>query len=47
MEDSLAGRATSVELFGLSQGERSGHLERFVDRAFDGDLVLDAPGLLG
>jgi len=47
MEDSLAGRAESVELFGLSQGERAGHLERFVDRAFEGDLFLDAPGLLG
>ncbi len=46
MEDSLAGRAESVELFGLSQGERSGHLERFVDRAFEKDLILDAPGLL-
>jgi len=46
MEDSLAGRAESVELFGLSQGERAGHLERFVDRAFEGDLFLDAPGVL-
>jgi predicted AAA+ superfamily ATPase len=44
--DSLAGRAESIELFGLSQGERNGHLERFIDRAFNGELFLDIPGAL-
>lgn len=38
--DSLAGRAESVELFGLSQGERRGRRERFVDRLLDGDLMV-------
>ena len=46
MEDSLAGRAESLELFGLSLGERAGHPERFIDRAFDGDLFLEARGAL-
>jgi hypothetical protein len=46
MEDSLAGRAESIELFGLSQGERASHIERFIDRAFDGDRFLDIPGTL-
>lgn len=46
MEDSLAGRAENVELFGLSQGERAGHRERFIDGAFNGDLFLDARGTL-
>ncbi len=35
IQDSLAGRAHTVELFGLSQGERSGRLENFIDRAFE------------
>jgi uncharacterized protein len=45
-QDSLAGRAESIELFGLSQGERAGHLEGFVDAAFGGKLFLDLPGAL-
>lgn len=34
IQDSLAGRAHTVELFGLSQGERLGRVENFIDRAF-------------
>jgi predicted AAA+ superfamily ATPase len=41
-QDSLAGRAESVELFGLSQGELTAHEERFADRLLDGDLFLGA-----
>lgn len=40
-EDSLAGRAESLELHGFSQGERDGHLEQFIDRLFAGDRFLD------
>lgn len=40
VQDSLAGRAVGVELHGFSQGERHGHVERFLDRAFDGDRFL-------
>lgn len=39
-EDSLAGRAESLELFGFSQGELDGVTETFIDRLFDGDLFL-------
>lgn len=39
-EDSLAGRAESIELHGFSQGEMTGHQERFIDRLFDGDVLL-------
>lgn len=39
-EDSLAGRAESLELFGFSQGELEGVTETFVDRLFAGDLFL-------
>jgi len=45
--DSLAGRAESIELFGLSQGERRDHRERFIDRLLDGDLMIDAPTGVG
>lgn len=41
VQDSLAGRAVSVELHGFSQGELHGHVERFIDRAFAGDRFLD------
>jgi len=36
-QESLAGRAETVELFGLSQGELSGHVETFIDRLLAGD----------
>ncbi len=39
-EDSLAGRAESLELFGFSQGELAGVAETFIDRLFAGDLFL-------
>lgn len=37
MQDSLAGRAESVDLFGFSQGELAGRRERFVDRLLAGE----------
>lgn len=37
LQDSLAGRAESVDLHGLSQGELAGHREGFVDRLLAGD----------
>lgn len=39
-EDSLAGRAESLELFGFSQGELEGVTETFIDRLLAGDLFL-------
>lgn len=39
-QDSLAGRAESLELFGFSQGEIGGVRETFVDQLFQGDLFL-------
>lgn len=42
--DSLAGRAETVELHGLSQGERRGRRERFIDRLLGGDLLLGVDG---
>ena len=36
-EESLAGRAETVTLFGLSQGELRDHKEDFIDRLLDGD----------
>lgn len=39
-EDTLAGRVENVDLYGFSQGELVGHVERFVDRALDGDRFL-------
>lgn len=39
-QDSLAGRAVGVELYGFSQGELHGHVERFIDRIFEGDRFL-------
>lgn len=41
VQDSLAGRAVTVELHGFSQGELNGHVEQFIDRAFAGDRFLD------
>lgn len=41
VQDSLAGRAVSVELHGFSQGELHGIVEHFMDRAFAGDSFLD------
>lgn len=41
VQDSLAGRAVSVELHGFSQGELRGQVEHFIDRAFAGDRFLD------
>jgi predicted AAA+ superfamily ATPase len=37
-EDSLAGRAESINLHGFSQGELAGHRETFVDLLLAGDL---------
>lgn len=39
-EDSLAGRAESVELHGFSQGELAGHRERFIDRLLSGERFV-------
>lgn len=39
-EDSLAGRAESIELHGFSQGEITGHRETFIERLFDGDTFI-------
>ncbi|MCG7611363.1 MULTISPECIES: ATP-binding protein [Mycobacterium] len=39
-EDSLAGRAESLELFGFSQGELEGATETFIDRLLAGELFL-------
>jgi predicted AAA+ superfamily ATPase len=39
-QDSLAGRAESIELHGFSQGELVGHHERFIDRLFSEDLFV-------
>jgi uncharacterized protein len=40
IQDSLAGRAETIELFGFSQGELTGRRDRFVDRLFDGVLSV-------
>ena len=37
MQDSLAGRAENVDLYGFSQGEVAGVRERFVDRLLSGE----------
>lgn len=37
LQDSLAGRAESVDLYGFSQGELGDHREQFIDRLLDGD----------
>jgi predicted AAA+ superfamily ATPase len=39
-EDSLAGRAESIELLGFSQGELAGHRETFIDRLLGGETFL-------
>lgn len=44
MEDSLAGRAESLELFGFSQGEIDGTRERFVDRVMSGETFVGHVG---
>ncbi len=41
IEDSLAGRTESIELFGLSQGELMGHTEQFIDRALSGERFIN------
>lgn len=46
-QDSLAGRAESVELHGFSQGELAGHAERFIDRLLAGDQFFDHTSTLG
>ena len=46
IEDSLAGRAESVDLFGFSQGERAGFKEHFLERAFEGDPFTNVTGSL-
>lgn len=38
VQDSLAGRAETIELFGFSQGELAGHRETFVDRIISESL---------
>jgi predicted AAA+ superfamily ATPase len=40
MQDSLAGRAENVDLYGFSQGELVGVRDRFVDRALAGESWL-------
>jgi len=40
MQDSLAGRAENLDLFGFSQGELSRARETFIDRVLDGDLFV-------
>lgn len=40
VEDSLAGRAETIELFGFSQGEMRGVRERFIERALAGVLPI-------
>lgn len=40
MQDSLAGRAESVDLFGFSQGELAGHREQFIDRLLTGESFV-------
>ena len=37
-QDSLAGRAETIELHGFSQGELAGHQERFIDKLLAADL---------
>lgn len=39
-QDSLAGRAETLELFGFSQGETVGLRETFVDRLLDGETFI-------
>jgi predicted AAA+ superfamily ATPase len=46
-EDSLAGRAESIELFGFSQGEIAGHREQFVDRLMAGERFLGHTSAIG
>lgn len=41
VEDSLAGRTESIELHGFSQGELTGHVERFIDRLLSGERFVD------
>lgn len=45
-EDSLAGRAESVELHGFSQGELNARREQFIDRLLAGDRFLGHASLL-
>jgi predicted AAA+ superfamily ATPase len=40
MQDSLAGRAENVDLFGFSQGELAGVQEQFADRLLGGETFL-------
>jgi predicted AAA+ superfamily ATPase len=40
MQDSLAGRAENVDLYGFSQGEIAGDRERFVDRLLAGESLV-------
>jgi uncharacterized protein len=47
MQDSLAGRAESVDLFGFSQGEIAGRRERFVDRLLSGEGFAGHRSALG
>ena len=42
--ESLAGRAETVELFGLSQGELAGRVETFIDRLLAGDVLTVRSG---
>lgn len=41
IEDSLAGRTESIELHGFSQGELTGHTERFIDRLLTGERFAE------
>ncbi len=44
-QDSLAGRAETVELYGLSQGELAGRVETFVDRLLAGERLVHRSAL--
>ncbi len=44
-QDSLAGRAETVELYGLSQGELAGRVETFVDRLLGGERLVHRSAL--
>ena len=46
-QDSLAGRAETIELYGLSQGELAGRVETFIDFLFSGQRLTGHRSILG
>jgi len=46
-QDSLAGRAETIELYGLSQGELAGRVETFIDFLFSGQRLTGHRSMLG